>query len=197
VAPRAPERADQPERPGQPEPPAGPPPVPYREGAVFLGVDPGTATTGYGLVRACSPDGGFEPVAFGVVETEAGAPMPLRLQTLYRDLSRLLATHHPTEAAVEKLFFGRNTTTAISVGQARGVVLLALAEAGVPVAEYTPAEVKQALAGFGRARKIQVQRMIQALLDLPAPPQPDDAADALAIAICHLRLSRLRAAGLR
>jgi crossover junction endodeoxyribonuclease RuvC len=195
--PLVPERPE-PSEPSEPsEPPTEPPPAPSQGGVVFLGVDPGTATTGYGFVRASSPDGGYEPVAFGVVETEAGAPMPLRLQTLYRDLTRLLAAHRPAEAAVEKLFFGRNTTTAISVGQARGVVLLALAEAGVPVAEYTPAEVKQALAGFGRAQKTQVQRMIQALLDLPAPPQPDDAADALAIAICHLRLSRLRAAGLR
>ena len=98
--------------------------------------------------------------------------MPRRLLTLYRELRRLIAAHRPAEAAVEKLFFGRNTTTAISVGQARGVVLLALAEAGVPVAEYTPAEVKQALAGFGRAQKAQMQRMIQAILDLPDRPQP-------------------------
>ena len=116
--------------------------------------------------------------------------MPRRLLLLYRALGRLIAEHRPAEAAVERLFFGRNTTTAISVGQARGVVLLALAEAGVPVAEYTPAEVKQALAGFGRAQKAQMQRMTQALLDLPQMPHPDDAADALAIAICHLRLGR-------
>jgi crossover junction endodeoxyribonuclease RuvC len=181
-----------------PVPPAGAPPSP--PGAVCVGIDPGTATTGYGFVRPLSGaagDGRYETVAFGVVETGPEQPMPDRLLALFTRLRQLIATHHPAEAAVEKLYFGRNATTAISVGQARGVVLLALAEAGVPVAEYTPAEVKQAVAGFGRAQKPQVQRMIQTVLDLPVVPQPDDAADALAIAICHLRLSRLRAAGLR
>jgi crossover junction endodeoxyribonuclease RuvC len=167
-------------------------------GTVCLGIDPGTATTGYGFVRQLpGGEGAYRVLAYGVVETAPEEPMPRRLLLLYRDLSRLIAEHRPAESAVERLFFGRNTTTAISVGQARGVVLLALAEAGVPVAEYTPAEVKQALAGFGRAQKAQMQRMTQALLDLPQMPHPDDAADALAIAICHLRLGRLRAAGLR
>ena len=169
-------------------------------GAVYVGIDPGTATTGYGFVRplaGAEGDGRYETIAFGVVETAPELPMPDRLLALFARLRQLIATHRPAEAAVEKLFFGRNTTTAITVGQARGVVLLALAEAGVPVAEYTPAEVKQAVAGFGRAQKAQVQRMIQTVLDLPAAPQPDDAADALAVAICHLRLSHLRAAGLR
>jgi crossover junction endodeoxyribonuclease RuvC len=167
-------------------------------GTVCLGIDPGTATTGYGFVRQLpGGDGAYRVLAYGVVETVPEEPMPRRLLLLYRALGRLIAEHRPAEAAVERLFFGRNTTTAISVGQARGVVLLALAEAGVPVAEYTPAEVKHALAGFGRAQKAQMQRMTQALLDLPQVPHPDDAADALAIAICHLRLGRLRAAGLR
>jgi crossover junction endodeoxyribonuclease RuvC len=165
---------------------------------ICLGIDPGTATTGYGFVHQLpGGEGAYRVLAYGVVETAPEEPMPRRLLLLYRALGRLIAAHRPTEAAVERLFFGRNTTTAISVGQARGVVLLALAEAGVPVAEYTPAEVKQALAGFGRAQKAQMQRMTQALLGLSHLPHPDDAADALAIAICHLRLSRLRAAGLR
>jgi crossover junction endodeoxyribonuclease RuvC len=167
-------------------------------GTICLGIDPGTATTGYGLVHQLpGGEGAYRVLDYGVVETAPEEPMPRRLLLLYRALGQLIAEHRPTEAAVERLFFGRNTTTAISVGQARGVVLLALAEAGVPVAEYTPAEVKQALAGFGRAQKSQMQRMTQALLGLPNLPHPDDAADALAIAICHLRLSRLRAAGLR
>jgi crossover junction endodeoxyribonuclease RuvC len=164
---------------------------------LVLGIDPGTAITGYGLVRlrTTSDDLG-EAVAYGAIETHAEAPMPLRLLTLYRRLGSLIAEHRPAQAAVEQLFFGRNTTTAISVGQARGVVLLALAEAGVPITEYTAAEVKQSLAGFGRADKVQMQRMVQALLDLPEMPQPDDAADALAIALCHLRAGRRRAQGL-
>jgi len=165
---------------------------------IVLGIDPGTATTGYGFVRATPGEGDvFEAVAYGVVETPAGEPMASRLLLLHRELRRLIATYRPAEAAVERLFFGRNTTTAITVGQARGVALLAIAEAGLPVAEYTPAEVKQAMAGFGRAEKVQIQRIMQALLRLPEPPQPDDAADALAIALCHLRLARLRALGLR
>jgi crossover junction endodeoxyribonuclease RuvC len=188
---------------GAPEAPAAPDAPDARDvgdagGPVCLGIDPGTATTGYGFVRQLpGGEGAYRVLAYGVVETVPEEPMPRRLLLLYRALGRLIAEHRPAEAAVERLFFGRNTTTAISVGQARGVVLLAMAEAGVPVAEYTPAEVKQALAGFGRAQKAQMQRMTQALLDLPQMPHPDDAADALAIAICHLRLGRLRAAGLR
>ncbi|MGH2351802.1 MAG: crossover junction endodeoxyribonuclease RuvC [Chloroflexota bacterium] len=165
---------------------------------VVLGIDPGTATTGYGFVRgSLEGDGAFEVVAYGAVETPADDPMPKRLLAVQHALSHLVAEHRPSQAAVEKLFFGRNTTTAISVGQARGVVLAALAAADVPVFEYTAVEVKRAIAGFGRADKRQMQRMVQALLDLPEVPSPDDAADALAIALCHTRLARLRAAGLR
>jgi crossover junction endodeoxyribonuclease RuvC len=183
-----------------PRPTSGVPPPAWEDGgqeAVVVGIDPGTATTGFGFLR--TPPAGearCAALAYGVVETPTGAPMPRRLQALYRDLRALLDRYRPTEAAVEKLFFGRNTTTAISVGQARGVVLLALADAGVAVAEYTPAEVKQAMAGFGRADKAQMQRMTQVLLDLPAPPTPDDAADALAIALCHARQRVRRAHGL-
>ena len=123
--------------------------------------------------------------------------MHQRLHALYDQLTELVQTHRPGAAAVERLFFGRNTTTAISVGQARGVALLVAAQAGIPVAEYTAAEVKHATAGFGRAEKVQMQRMMQALLGLDSIPTPDDAADALAIALCHLRFGRLRAAGIR
>jgi crossover junction endodeoxyribonuclease RuvC len=168
---------------------------------VILAIDPGTATTGYGIVRSEpeAPDGttGFSAVAFGVIETPADDAMPVRLLAIYRRLKELIAEHRPTQVAVEQLFFGRNTTTAITVGQARGVALLAVAEAGLPAAEYTPLEVKHAIAGFGRADKAQMQRMMQTLLRLPARPHPDDAADALAIALCHARLARIRALGLR
>ncbi len=152
---------------------------------LVLGIDPGTATTGYGLVRL-TPDGDLQSVAFGAIVTPPHTPAHHRLKMLYDDLKQLLAEHHPDACAVEKLFFSRNVSTAIGVGQARGVVLLALAEAGLDVAEYTPNEVKQAVAGYGSADKRQVQEMVRTLLLLPEVPKPDDAADALAIAITHL-----------
>jgi crossover junction endodeoxyribonuclease RuvC len=180
---------------GVDQPPA--PATPPAGAIVLVGIDPGTATTGYGFVRVASAAGDTcQSIAFGVIQTPAGQPMPERLLTLQRELRHLIALHRPVEAAVEKLFFGRNATTAIGVGQARGVVLAALAEAGLPVAEYTPAEVKQAMAGFGRAQKSQIQRMTQALLQLDTLPTPDDAADALAVALCHARMRQRRAAGL-
>ena len=154
-----------------------------------LGIDPGTATTGYGLVRL-SPDGGLEAVAFGVILTPAHTPDGERLLTLHRELRKLLLLHRPDSAAVEKLFFQRNISTAIAVGQARGVVMLAVAEAGLEVGEYTPNEVKQAVVGYGSAQKRQVQEMVRVLLALPAIPKPDDAADALAVAITHLHTKR-------
>ncbi len=152
---------------------------------VVLGIDPGTGRTGYGLVRQ-QRDGSLEAVAYGVIATPAKTPMPQRLLLLYRELTDLLLLHRPDGAAVEKLFFSRNVTTAISVGQARGVVLLALAQAGLEVGEYTPNEVKQAISGYGSAGKRQVQEMVRTLLRLEAIPRPDDAADALAVAITHL-----------
>jgi crossover junction endodeoxyribonuclease RuvC len=152
---------------------------------VVLGIDPGTATTGYGLVRE-NQDGGLEALAYGVILTSADQPMPQRLLELHRQITALLLLHRPESSAVEKLFFQRNVRTAISVGQARGVVLLCLAEAGLKVGEYTPLEIKQAVAGYGGAEKHQVQQMVRALLGLPDIPRPDDAADALAVAICHL-----------
>jgi crossover junction endodeoxyribonuclease RuvC len=154
-----------------------------------LGIDPGIATTGYGLVRL-TPDGGLEAVNFGVVLTPPHTPAPERLLMLYRDLKELISVQRPDTCAVEKLFFQRNVSTAIAVGQARGVVLLAAAEAGLDVAEYTPNEVKQAVAGYGSAQKKQVQEMVRTLLLLPEIPKPDDAADALAVAITHLHTNR-------
>ncbi len=150
-----------------------------------IGIDPGTASSGYGLVRQ-APDGTLESLAYGVILTEAGQPMAERLAALHRALSELLGLHRPDCAAVEALFFQRNVSTAISVGQGRGVALLALAQAGVPVSEYSPRAVKLAVAGYGNAGKKQMQLMVRTLLGLPDPPRPDDAADALAVAICHL-----------
>jgi crossover junction endodeoxyribonuclease RuvC len=158
---------------------------------LVIGVDPGTAITGYGLVNE-NADGSLTVITYGVIQTPADAPMPNRLLALHRQLQEILLLHRPQSGAVEKLFFQRNVTTAISVGQARGVALLALAEIGIPVAEYTPLEVKQAVTGYGGADKPQVQQMVKALLGLDAIPHPDDAADALAVAICHAHSARIR-----
>lgn len=154
-----------------------------------LGLDPGTATTGYGLVRLL-PDGGLLAVKYGVITTPKDTPAPERLLTLYDRLEDLLREHNPDTVAVEKLFFQRNVTTALAVGQARGVMLLALARAGLDVFEYTPNEIKQAVAGYGSADKRQVQEMVRVLLALDDIPRPDDAADALAVAITHLNTNR-------
>ncbi len=152
---------------------------------LVIGIDPGTATTGYGFVQE-NEDGNLMVVDFGVISTPANQEMPERLLELFLQLNRLILLHRPDSGAVEKLFFQRNVRTALSVGQGRGVVLLSLAQARLPVAEYTPLEVKQAVAGYGGADKNQVQQMVRALLGLSDIPRPDDAADALAIAICHL-----------
>ena len=158
---------------------------------LVIGIDPGTAITGYGLVRE-NQDGSLSAVDFGAIVTSADLPMPLRLLELYNKLKEVLLLHHPESGAVEKLFFQRNVRTAISVGQGRGVALLALAESGIDALEYTPLEVKQAVAGYGGADKPQVQSMVRALLSLDEIPTPDDAADALAIAICHLHSAKIK-----
>jgi crossover junction endodeoxyribonuclease RuvC len=149
----------------------------------ILGLDPGTATTGYGIVDAVN--GRLQMVAYGVIKTKAGEPAAKRLQVLYEKLNDLLLQYEPDTAGVEELFFGRNTTTAISVGQARGVLLLALANSGVSIGEYSPPRIKEAVTGYGKADKMQVQLMVRNLLDLDETPRPDDAADGLAIAIAH------------
>jgi crossover junction endodeoxyribonuclease RuvC len=157
--------------------------------ALVLGIDPGTATTGYGLVRS-REDGSLESVVYGTLRTPAGVEAHKRLSMLFHQVNEVLLLHRPDSVAVEKLFFQRNISTAIAVGQARGVLLLAISEAGLDLAEYTPNEVKQAVAGYGSAGKKQVQEMVRVLLALPETPQPDDAADALAIAITHLNTQR-------
>lgn len=162
---------------------------------VVVGIDPGTATTGYGFIR--EENGVIEAIAYGVIITPAKVAQEERLLLIYKQLNELFLLHRPDLGAVEKLFFQRNVTTAIQVGQARGVILLAFAQMGIPVGEYTPLEVKQAVAGYGNAEKIQVQQMVKSILDLREIPRPDDAADALAIAICHLSSHRFFNAGNR
>ena len=157
--------------------------------ALVLGIDPGTATTGYGLVRDRA-DGSLESVAYGTIQTPAGVAAHRRLSILFHQMNEILLLHRPDSCAVEKLFFQRNISTAIAVGQARGVLMLVISEAGLDMAEYTPNEVKQAVAGYGSAGKKQVQEMVRVLLALTNIPKPDDAADALAIAITHLNTQK-------
>ncbi len=150
---------------------------------IILGIDPGYAIVGWGVIRY--ERGRFIPVDFGAITTPAGMPFNRRLEILYDELTALLTRHTPDAVAVEKLYFQTNAKTAIDVAQARGVTMLALQKQGVPVFEYTPLQVKSAVTGFGQAQKPQVMEMTKRLLRLKAVPKPDDTADALAIAICH------------
>jgi len=156
-----------------------------------LGIDPGLSRCGYGCVEAAGRRG--RAVAAGVLRTPTDLALPERLAMLDADLRSLLADLRPQAVAVERLFFQVNARTAMAVGQASGLVLAAAAGAGCEVAQYTPNEVKQAVAGWGAAPKEQVIRMVQSLLELPAPPRPADAADALALALCHIAMAPLRA----
>jgi crossover junction endodeoxyribonuclease RuvC len=156
---------------------------------LVLGIDPGTATTGYGFVRE-EDDGEVVAVKYGVILTKAGTPMPLRLQQIYRELTSLIAEYKPDSAAIEDMFFGKNVTAAITVAQGRGVALLAFQNAELPIREYKPAQIKQTIAGYGNAPKPQMQEMVRTLLNLETVPKPDDAADALAIALTALQSSR-------
>jgi crossover junction endodeoxyribonuclease RuvC len=159
---------------------------------IVLGIDPGTASTGYGVVAR--REGRLVALDGGVIATAASEPLEARLATIHAALERLVAEHRPDAMAVEALYFGRNVRTALAVGQARGVALLAAGQRGLPVFTYTPQQVKGAVCGSGRAEKGQVQRMVQSLLSLPAPPEPDHAADALAVALCHANEAPMRAA---
>ncbi|WP_119067808.1 crossover junction endodeoxyribonuclease RuvC [Rubrobacter indicoceani] len=154
-----------------------------------LGIDPGTATMGWGVVRETGSR--LTYVQHGAITTPPDWTMPRRLDKLFRGVSQLTAGYRPDAVAVEELFFNTNVTTAITVGQARGVALLAAYRAGCEVFEYTPLQVKQAVTSYGRADKKQVQEMVKALLSLPEIPKPDDAADGLAISITHLFSSRM------
>lgn len=154
----------------------------------ILGLDPGTATTGYGIIDVI--DGDLSAVTYGVITTSPKRSTPQRLQTIYQELNQLLEKYQPDAAAIEELFFGRNITTAITVGQARGVLMLALANANLPISEYSPPRIKDAVTGYGKANKAQVQLMVRNLLNLEETPRPDDAADGLAVAITHYQYKR-------
>jgi crossover junction endodeoxyribonuclease RuvC len=149
----------------------------------ILGIDPGTATTGFGVIEKQRSKLSF--IDAGIITTPPEMSMPNRLSEIYAGLNEIISHHRPDCMAVELLYFAANVTTAITVGQARGVVLLAGAEAGLPVGEYTPLQVKQAVTGYGRADKKQIQEMVKMILGLSGIPKPDDAADGLAIAITH------------
>ncbi len=154
---------------------------------IILGIDPGFAIVGYGVVRY--ERGKITHIRHGAITTKAGVPLHLRLQEIYEDMLTLLDTFHPDEVSVEELFFNTNITTGIQVGHARGVILLACAQRGIMPAEYTPMQVKQSVVGYGKAEKKQVMEMTRSILGLSRMPRPDDAADALALAICHAHTS--------
>ena len=148
---------------------------------IILGIDPGYAIVGYGVLDTC----GMKTKAYGVIRTEAGNPIEDRLSEIYDNMTELLSTFRPDHVAIEKLYFNTNEKTAINVSQARGVILLACVKCGVKVYEYTPLQVKMSVVGYGRAEKQQIMDMTKRLLGLKKIPRPDDAADALAIALCH------------
>jgi len=155
---------------------------------IVLGIDPGMAIVGYAVVEARGDE--LSMITCDVITTPAGMPLAQRLQLIYRGLGEIIATYSPNEAAMEELFFAKNARTALTVGQARGVAMLALANGGLSIAEYTPLQVKQAVTGYGSAKKDQVGEMVRILLHIPSIPRPDDAADAAAVAICHLHTAR-------
>ena len=157
---------------------------------ISLGIDPGTASLGYGFVREHN-DGSLETLGFGVIRTKPHMPMPQRLLHIHEELRALIEKYRPDRAGVEELFFARNVTTAITVAQAKGVVLLTLTMANLTIAEYKPNAVKQAVSGYGGADKAQMKEMVRLLLGLDTAPRPDDAADALAVAITDLHSYRL------
>ena len=153
----------------------------------ILGIDPGCGITGFGAIEA--DRGNSQLIKCGAIPTPAGADFSARLEMIYEDMRTLLETMKPDAVAIEELFFGQNVTTGIGVAQSRGVILLAIRQAGIPVFSYKPMQVKQAVVGYGNATKHQVQDMTKRLLRLEKMPKPDDAADAIAIALCHARSS--------
>jgi crossover junction endodeoxyribonuclease RuvC len=157
-----------------------------------LGIDPGLTRCGYAIIDGRGP-GDVTPIALGVIRTPASEPLPHRLAALRAELAGLIAEYRPAAVAVEHVFFQVNVRTAMSVGQASGLALAEAAAAGCDVAQYTPNQVKDAVAGWGGAGKEQVQKMVQARLRLPSPPRPPDAADAAALALCHLASAPMRA----
>lgn len=168
--------------------PAGIPGTSSRK-RVALGIDPGTAIVGYSVIE--SRDDAVSLKVCDVIRTSPDMPFPMRLQHIYLEITRIIKEFQPQEAAMEELFFAKNARTALTVGQARGVAILAISHAGLTISEYTPIQVKQAIHGYGRATKDQVGEMVKILLGLSYIPKPDDAADAAAIAICHLNSTRI------
>ena len=154
---------------------------------IILGIDPGLAIVGWGVIEAHR--GQFRPIACGDINTPAHTSVESRLKIIYDELNRIIGKYKPEEVAIEELFFTNNITTGITVAEARGVILLACQTNGLPIHEYTPPQVKQAVVGYGRAEKKQVIDMVRRILNMPSPPKPDDAADAVAMAICHARSS--------
>ncbi|MDA8235973.1 MAG: crossover junction endodeoxyribonuclease RuvC [Clostridia bacterium] len=150
---------------------------------LIMGVDPGTAITGYGIINMMGNK--FQVITYDCIRTQAEFPLDQRLRKIYQEIKFLIGEYRPEHFAIEELFFNKNTRTALAVGHARGVAMLAAAETNIPVYEYTPLQVKQAVVGYGRAEKSQVQSMVKTLLGLDKVPKPDDVADALALAICH------------
>jgi len=156
---------------------------------IILGIDPGTAATGYGVIEVKNSP---ELVEYGCLSTSDKDNMVDRLRSIYEQISCIIDRFSPAEVAVEEVFFNRNTKTALSIGQARGVILLAVSSKGAKVFSYTPLEVKQAITGYGRARKEQIQHMIKKTFNLSHLPRPDDASDAIAVALCHLYSRKLK-----
>lgn len=155
---------------------------------IVLGIDPGTARTGYGLVARSGSE--LRMVAYGCIETDAGEPPEQRLLRIHGRVAELIEAHRPEAVGIERLFFNKNVQTAFAVGQARGVIMLVAAQHGLPLHEFGPHEVKLAVTGYGRAPKDQVQRMVQLVLTMAELPRPDDAADALAVAVCTAHSAR-------
>ena len=155
----------------------------------ILGIDPGFATVGFGVIDYSANK--FTTINYGVICTDKNTPFPERLKILYDSALELIEKYKPDCLSIEELFFNTNVKTAIAVGHARGVLILAAHNAGLPIYEYTPLQIKQALTGYGRADKQQIQHMVKTFLNLAAIPRPDDAADALAVAVCHAHSSRL------
>jgi len=153
----------------------------------ILGIDPGLAIVGFGFID--KQGNRLTPVQYGSITTEANLDQAVRLKLIYESMCQLIDKYKPDAVALEKLYFNRNVTTAFSVGQARGVIMLAAVQRGIEIAEYTPLQVKQAVVGYGKAEKKQIQEMVRILLKLSAAPKPDDVADALAAAICHAQFS--------
>jgi len=161
---------------------------------IILGVDPGTARTGYGIIEA--KGNRIKTIKYGIIETSKDTPPAERLEFIHKDILRVIKRYKPGVMAIEKLFFSKNAKTAMSVGEARGVILLAAMLQNVEIYEYTPPQVKMALTGYGRAEKNQIGQMVKLLLKLKEVPRPDDVADALAICVCHASSSKMKTMGI-